>query len=153
MSRRRKIVVTCVGLLLATIGYSLFGLYDTWRHIPEAYAAWDTGSLLVIYMRSHDDGWPADWEDLLSVLEGKDSPAIMLRGRGSADADLEYARSLRHRVAIDWSFDPDNASRDAQPVTRPGGGRFPVVWSHGEPNELVHHYLQSRAESEPGAEQ
>jgi hypothetical protein len=144
VSRKKKIVLAVVAVLLLGVGYFAFRLVYTWRHLPEAYAAWDTGCLLVNYMDLHEGRWPTDWEDLLSVFESEVGEAICLAGRRSDETILEHARSLRRMVAIDWSFAPNKATGDEQPVTRPNGKPFPVVWSGAEPNQIVHEYLEER---------
>lgn len=139
MSRRRKIVLACVTGVLLVFAFLLADLVNTWRHIPEAYAAWDTGSLLVVYMRTHENGWPSGWEDLLSVLEGERGKGIRLYGAQAGD--MPYAISLQRVVAVDWSFDPRQVSPDSRPVTRLDGGEFSVHWAGGEPNKMVRRYL------------
>ena len=150
MTRRRKILIACASGLLLAVGYFVFSVVYTWQHIPEAYAAWDTGSLLVVYMRTHEGHWPSDWDDLLTVLEGEQGQAITLYG--SQAGDIPYANSLRNKVTVDWSFDPKSAPKDAMPVTRSNGRRFPIVWAGAEPNEMVRRYIASRAEPEPSME-
>ena len=144
MSLRRKItvaiVVTIFGIL-AYFGCVIAYTVSTVRHIPEAYAAWDTGTLLVEYMKSHDGRWPSSWDELLSVMSSDSGSQIMLRG--SQAGDTNYALSLRKMVAIDWKFDP--AQNDQRsPVTRPNGTKFPVVWQGAEPNKMVRAYLKAR---------
>ena len=37
-------------IVLAIVG---FGIFSTWRKIPESYAAWTTGNLIVDYLNTH----------------------------------------------------------------------------------------------------
>lgn len=118
----------------------------------EAYAAWDTGTLVIEYLETHDGRWPQSWDDLLTVLEGERGRQVMLYGASAGD--VEYARSLRRRVAIDWTADPADLSRarlreGAPPfraVTRPDGSDFETVWEGAEPNELIWRYLRGEHE-------
>ncbi|MCC6909207.1 MAG: hypothetical protein IT430_14795 [Phycisphaerales bacterium] len=117
----------------------------TLRHLPEAYAAWDTGTLLVEYLKLHDDRWPTSWEDLLTVLESSGAEDITLYGAQAGD--MQYARSLREVVAIDWSVDTAQLDH-ASPVTRPDGSPFPVLWQNADPNEMLREYLKSNASND-----
>lgn len=134
-----------IASVLATIVLGGFGaaayfgykIVHTVCHIPEAYAAWDTGTLLVEYMDLHDRRWPSSWDDLLSVMNNPINPPMF---RGARAGDTNYALSLRKRVAIDWHFNPRQCN-ESLPVTRPDGTKFPVVWSGAEPNKMVRAYL------------
>lgn len=136
-------------ILLTVIGCVCFAGYSaivTWRKIPEAYAAWDTGTLLVEYMKAHDDQWPKSWDDLLTIMDGKTGSDFMLRGRGGLDK--EYAISLRQKILIDWSFDP-RTRHPERPVRPLDGKPFPVTWKGAEPNQMVRDHLDSRSKSSP----
>lgn len=145
MSRSGKIIVAITVVVIGALVCIAIGLvYTKIRHVPEAYAAWDTGTLLVEYMKGHDDRWPSSWEDLLSIMDSESGRQIPLRGAQAGD--INYARSLRKIVSIDWTFNP--ARRDNRsPVTRLNGTAFPVVWHGAEPNEMIHEYLRTRARS------
>jgi hypothetical protein len=139
MPLRRKIIT---GIVLAILGFAVyFGyrIFYTVRHIPEAYAAWDTGTLLVEYMKSYDDRWPSSWDDLLSIISNS-SNQITFFGAGAGDTN--YAFSLRKKVAIDWKFNPSQRDQSS-PVTRLDGGKFPVVWEGAEPNEMIRAFLRT----------
>jgi hypothetical protein len=148
VTRRRKVLIAIATGLLLVAGYFLSSLVYTWRHIPEAYAAWDTGALLVEYMHQNDGRWPSGWDDLLSVIEGEKGQAKTLLYRSMVGRS-EYGRSLQRMVAVDWSFAPDDVGPDARPVTRRDGTAFPVVWGGCEPNDIVRRYLQNRDRQRP----
>jgi len=151
MSLRRNIGLAVAVTVIGIIAYLVGGLLYAWHHVPEAYAAWDTGSLLVAYMESHDGRWPRGWDDLLSVLHGEGTRSIMMRGAEASDS--EYPRRLREMVSIDWSFDPATSGPDERPVVRPDNSRFPMVWEHADPNEMVHRYIEGHLKASPkGAE-
>lgn len=145
MIGRRKII-GLIGIaalvLMLWIGY---GTFRTWRLLPEAYAAWATGTPLVEYLNTHDNHWPTSWDDLLTTLETPRGREIPLYGASAGD--MEYARSLRDKVAVDWTFDPTHMA-DAAPVTRPDGSAFPVLWQGADPNEMVRECLASSTSGE-----
>ena len=138
MSRRRKLIVSGVLIMFGIAVYFGYGIVHTVRHIPEAYAAWDTGTLLIEYMKSHSNRWPSSWDDLLSVLRSDSGEQVMFRGARAGD--MNYAASLRTKVAINWKYDTFRED-PSSPITRPDGTKFTVVWQGAEPNEMVHRYL------------
>jgi hypothetical protein len=146
MKRRRRIILAVAIVIVVVAGWMAYGFFRTLRRIPEAYAAWDTGTLLVEYLQRHEDRWPTSWDDLLTVMDGEVGRRIPLRGAQAGD--LEYARSLADKVAIDWAFDP-RRNDQPNPVTRPDGGAFPMVWQGAEPNEMVRAYLQGNVTTQP----
>ena len=145
MTVRRKIVIVVAVALLSVVACIGYSIVHTWWHIPEAYAAWDTGRLLVEYMRSHNNKWPSSWDDLLSVTNRGPSDRIPLYGVGRYP---DYALHLRQKVKVDWKFDP-SANHTGLPVTRIDGTKFPIVWQGAEPNEMVRGYLSTNAPQAP----
>jgi len=134
-----------LAVALACLGFITFlglGAFQTWRNIPTAYAAWDTGTLLVEYLKAHDDQWPKSWDDLLTVMDGKTTSDFILRGRYGLDKT--YAISLRERVSVDWNFDPKTGRPD-RPVRRLDGKPFPIIWQGAEPNQMVREHLNARS--------
>jgi hypothetical protein len=144
MSRGAKIAVFVAIAVLGVPAYYVYCFLYTWHHIPEAYAAWDTGTLLVEYMKEHENQWPNGWDELLSVLSDEADNKIKLRGCGPDR--LKWAQSLRDVVSIDWSFDTSHSGA-ISPITRPDGSPFPIVWE--EPNEMIRAYLKDHADSSP----
>jgi hypothetical protein len=131
--RRRAIFITLLSVsiaVLGTLGWIGYRIHFTLSHLHEAYAAWDTGALLVGYMEANNDRWPSSWPDLLTVLDPKSGQQVA------------YINSLRNLVAIDWRFDPSHPS-GGRPVSRPDGTSFPVQWE--DPNDMVRDYLRQRA--------
>ena len=147
MSLRRKIAIGVVMTIFGVAAYIAYAIIYTVRRLPEAYAAWDTGTLLVEYMKSHGNRWPSSWDDLVTMAPSESADRIILHG--AAAGGTNYVSSLRTKVAISWEFDP---SREGQgsPVTRPDGRRFPVVWSGAEPNAMVYSYLRASRTNPPG---
>jgi hypothetical protein len=133
-----------IGILVAVLGfapYFIYGFVLTWHRIPEAYAAWDTGDLLIEYMKLHDNRWPSSWDELIPVMNGGTNGPITLWG-ANPDRKTNYVLSLRKTVVIDWTFDPRRPNGKS-PVTRLDGTKFPLVWSGAEPNEMVRDYLKN----------
>lgn len=141
MNKRRRRVLQLVVLLVSIILVCfVYSLVQTLRGIPEAYAAWDTGMLLVEYLKSHQREWPRSWHELLSVTNGRLCDSIVFRG--ARDDQHDYATTLTNLVRVDWSFDVAKIA-DQNPVTRLDGTPFPTVWSGSEPNEMVRRYLKT----------
>jgi hypothetical protein len=144
MSLRRKVTIAIALTILGGGAYLGYRVLYTWWHIPEAYAAWDTGQLLVKYMQVNQNRWPASWDDLVTVMNTEAGPRLTLYGATAGDTN--YVLSLRKTVAVDWKFDPSESS-PASPVTRRAGGKFPIVWQGAEPNEMVRAYLRAAGDT------
>lgn len=138
----RRLIITIFVAVIALTAWISFRFLYTAYHITEAYAAWDTGTLLVEYLKTHDDRWPGSWDDLLSVMNTESGRKLILQGASAGD--LAYAQKLRAKVVIDWRFDPKHPGT-AKPVTRPNGKPFPIIWEGAEPNEMVREYLKTGA--------
>jgi len=143
-SRRIKIGLTLLAIVLGTVGYFAYSILNALNHLPEAYAAWDTGGLLVEYMNRHDDHWPHSWEDLAQMVKNSDV-RVMLRGLNRDDA-AQYVRSLDQTIWVDWNFDPQNTNA-AVIVSPKSGGKFVLLWE--DPNEMVREHLKCRASTRP----
>ena len=147
MTRAKLITVLVVLTVLAMSSYFGGRLLHTWRRLPEAYAAWDTGTLLVVYMKSNSR-WPGAWQDLFDLST---SPPQEFTLRGSSKPEWQtYVRTLPNVVSVNWDYDPRNPS-GATPVSRASGGDFPVLWDGGDPNAMVRDYLSIHADVLPAA--
>jgi hypothetical protein len=69
---------------------------------------------------------------------------VVLHGIQRGESEINYALSLRKKVAIDWRFDP-RRKMDAFPVTRLDGSKFPITWQGKEPNNMVRAFLRPSA--------
>jgi hypothetical protein len=140
MGRRKSITVAVLLLLLGGLicfGYVLY--HDLYVTIPDAYAVWNTATLVNDYMDAHDGTWPRGWDDLRRTYEASNRPN---------PPNPEHMADLRARVAVDWGADPRllRAARpngDKPPFKviwlRDGGSAY---WSGAEPNTLVWEHLQ-----------
>lgn len=143
---RRRNKIFLAGLSGIVLLLSVFALYVflVLRQIPEAYAAWDTGTLVVEYMKRHDDRWPASWNDLVELVRQDSGRRILLRGASAGD--VAYAESLRSTVGIDWTYDPERPATQT-PITRPDGTPLAAYWD--DPNAVVRAYIADRATTQP----
>lgn len=128
-------------VLFSILTYFVCSFVYVWWHISEAYAAWDSGTLVVRYMETHGGDWPGGWEDL-EQLHGKE-PHLRLRWNAH---EPDYFDRLRTMVSIDWTFDT-NARSPKTPVKSVDGTELVCLWSN--PNEMVYRYLD-RVQSDAG---
>jgi hypothetical protein len=142
---KRKLLWSVMLAFMVFLCLVVYSAIQAPGQLREAYAAWDTGTLLVEYLKAHDNQWPKSWDDLLTVMDGKTPSDFRLRGRGDG-MDKEYAVSLREKVLVDWNFNPKTRRPD-RPVTRLDGKPFPVTWQDAEPNKMIHDHLDSTAQS------
>lgn len=141
MTPGRKLAIVICSAVLFLAGSWAWRVFQAWRDIPAAYAAWDAGTILVAYLEEHDGRWPAGWVELSGFVQEHDPP-LFLRGGvyPPEDNHADYLRTLRETVAIDWNFDPAADAND--PVRGVDGGPLPTLWE--DPNQMVREYLQSR---------
>lgn len=133
-----------VGIVVLSFAFWFAGrVVYVWWHIPEAYAAWDAGDMLLWYMRDHDDDWPDSWDEFQSAIESE--PALFLRGRHPEEPN--YMGRMRRTIKIDWTFDPANPT-NRMPVTRPDGSPLHAYWS--DPNVMIHQYLDRQKTDDSG---
>lgn len=140
-SRRRsmkRFLIVFGFLIIGFVGYNVLQVRLVLARSGEAYAAWDTGTLLVEYMHEHDRKWPSSWEDLFSIMDGKHP--VFLRGTGGDD--YKYALGLPKTVSVDWNYDTSHPEKGS-PVTRRDGKAFTMLWESGDPNQNVRNYLTS----------
>ena len=146
MTRARKI---CLGIFaISVLGGVLFvwTILDTWRKLPEAYAAWDVGTMLVCFMERNDNHWPKSWDELTASLEPDDECVFC---RGVADGNDRHAGypktidNIKQMVRMDRDYLPKPGVM-RYPITTINGQRFSVVWSGAEPNEMVYNWITHR---------
>ena len=144
----KQIIGAIAVMVLAVIVYMGLHMLLTVKRIPEAYAAWDSATLVIEYMNQHKGAWPQSWDDVLSAAETLPHDGRILRGHSS-----NTISRIRKLVRIDWSADPHKLAQ-AKPdsthipfrvITRADGSDFPTLWSGIEPNTLVWEYLKQNA--------
>lgn len=136
MNRRRLLKNFAALVLLSFPAYYVGATVYVWWHIPEAYAAWDAGTLLVRYMEKFDGDWPRRWSDLEQLH--RDEPYLRLRWNAH---ETDYFDQMREMVAIDWGFDPRTRTPEV-PVTSIDGSSLVCLWS--DPNRMINYYLDQR---------
>jgi hypothetical protein len=134
---------------LLIIGIIIFGMaayfaysvhYLVNRKIPESYAAWTAGDLIVGHLRNHSNHWPRGWEDLQSAANWRRTNGMNV---------WTAVDRLPRYVKIDWDIDAvalakqlrSNPTQTVRVVTRPDGGQLSAGWGH-EPNGVVSNYLK-----------
>jgi len=108
-------------------------------NIPDAYAAWATGDLIIFHMQTHSNQWPRSWDELLSNTNE------FIAKHGGINGSPEDIPSM---VSVQWYVDPeylagypDNLeSRPFSVVSRKDGSPFYIVWI--EPNQMILDYLK-----------
>lgn len=141
----RRIIAGIVVLALLGVGWVGYMVYVTWKGIPDAYAAWDAGTLVIEYLETHDRQWPRSWEELYSAADTLEDHGRHLYGAGGS-----VYGDLHDVVAVDWEADVraiaafDWNRGKLRVITRADGTDFPVVWEGAEPNEMVWSYLNKR---------
>ncbi|TVQ01161.1 MAG: hypothetical protein EA381_06140 [Planctomycetaceae bacterium] len=142
---KRKLLQSAAFALTAAVAIVALPIIRTIREIPEAYAAWDTGTLLTTYLAQNDGKWPSGWDDLATEIEdGKPMLFSPSDDDGNRLSDTAFIDKLRSMVIVDWSYQPipGNAS---SPVTRVDGAAFRTVWVDAEPNEMVRSFVAHQA--------
>jgi hypothetical protein len=101
--RALLVLAIIVALGVFRFGYSLYQIVHT--KIPESYAAWTTGNLMVEYLATHTNQWPRGWEDLRSATNS------LLEKGGCVYLPLDR---LPQFVKIEWHTDTDRLLQAAQ---------------------------------------
>ena len=132
-NRHRLFIYSLALIVFSFATYFVGGTIYVWWHIPEAYAAWDTGTLLVRYMEKHDGDWPDGWSDLEQLHH--DEPHLRLRWNAH---EPDYFDQMRKMVDIDWEFEPTTRTPEL-PVTSADGSPLVCLWS--DPNSMIDYFL------------
>src|SRR5882724_4095127 len=96
-----RVVLMTLLVLGVAGGWIGYRVVYTLRGLPDAYAMWDTGTLLVEYMKSHENRWPGGWDDLGETYERLASGKI---GNEHIHGGMTLEQ-LRERVSVDWQAD------------------------------------------------
>ena len=129
-------------VLISMIGYDLYRMVHT--KIPESYASWTVGNVMVEYLQTHTNQWPRSWEDLRSATN-----SLNQKSGSFVYTPLER---LPEYIKIDWLVDPErllqaarsNANVTIRVATRLDGSRPIAVWgTDTEPNAKIMRYLRT----------
>jgi hypothetical protein len=133
-------LVIVLGIVVCGVGYNLYRLVTV--KIPESYAAWTTGNLIVEYLATHTNQWPRSWDDLRAATN-----SLLEKGR-PVYTPLDR---LPRFVKVDWHAATDhllqaarsNSNARLQLITRVDGSPLRTVWGPDtEPNTKVMGYLR-----------
>jgi hypothetical protein len=138
-----KRLLLAVGILfiviISIIGHSLYQLVHT--KIPESYAAWTSGNLVVGYLETHTNQWPKSWDDLQSATNFNQPMSVFVP-----------IDRLRQTVKIDWQVDVGHLQQIARSdpnakihvITRLDGLPLRAMWgADTEPNAKIMSYLKA----------
>jgi hypothetical protein len=138
----KRVALAAAGLLLLAVLAIGYSIYHTWSLLPESYAAWTTGNLMVEYLQTHTNQWPRSWEDMRSATNS------LQKGGMPVYLPLE---KLQQFVKIDWKADARQLQqtllRDSNAtlrvVTRLDGVPLRALWGKDtEPNGKIERYLR-----------
>jgi hypothetical protein len=137
-------LVLAVGIVVVLI---LGSAVRNYRLMPESYAAWTTGNLMVEYLETHTNQWPRNWEDLRLAKESY----INSQKGGGLYTEFEKLPTF---VKIDWNVDvailtraaTDNSNSVVRVITRPDGSKLRAIWGPDtDPDTKVMKYLRERS--------
>lgn len=145
VSRRTKTILRVISIVLTGVvvwwGWDLLYIL---RGLPDAYAMWDAGDLIVDYMGKHSDQWPSGWEELKRSFEACKGGDGEMRG--------QTFDGIRNRIQIDWQASPQNAllhHTAFNSVTAKSGNH--TTWEGAEPNEMIIQYLRKHVDTAPSS--
>jgi hypothetical protein len=64
ITQARKIGLGILAIVLPGGVLYVWTILDTWRKLPEAYAGWDVGTMLVCLTQRNENRWPKSWDEL-----------------------------------------------------------------------------------------
>ena|SRR5258706_16333366 len=145
MTVKKKVALSILAVVILLAVYFGYGIYEmAFVLIPNSYAAWITGDLIVEYMKTHSDRWPRSWDELRQAKE-----SLKRQGRPI----YWKFEELPQKIKIDWSADPvalakaQSLSNEVpfQVVTKLDGSRVDARWGEDtEPNRKIYDYLKEK---------
>ena len=142
-----RIALAIAVFVSAGIGWEIYRIAYILRGLRDAYAMWDTGTLLIDHLKTHGGQWPSGWDDL-------DDSYVRLQLHHSADDFLRGGMTmdeLRQRIGIDWHVNPETlaSARASQPGRRRLRFVWPLdgnttLWAGADPNELISRFIRER---------
>jgi hypothetical protein len=133
----KRVLIGIAVIFVAAITCFLFTLIRLVEvKIPESYAAWTTGNLIVDYLNTHTNQWPRSWEDLHQATNCQRYVSIeKLRGKVKVDWDINFAQLQQSARTNNFSL--------FRAVTRPDGSKLYAVWGRDtDPNLKIIGYLK-----------
>lgn len=140
---RRLFVLIAIAAVVAYGGWYAYRFY--WAlgtGVPNSYAVMCAGELICQYMRTHENQWPASWDDLQPVYD---------KTYAASYGGDSFFEDMKVRVAVDWSARPHELLKQGQQAKSEGESvPFRAVWLvdgstvhwHGaEPNQIIYEYL------------
>lgn len=141
--------IMILGVALLTIA-SVFGyrFYLVQESISDGYALLQTASLIISYLRTHNDEWPRSWSELSTTeRDSRGSPKGLKMRTGSDGGSF---KGLEHRVVVDFTVNTDKLLRSQSevrgPVPKVVHLRNRRIGNHRgiDPNLLIVDYLQRK---------
>ncbi len=130
----RHLLILIVVVLICGAGYFAYSVHRYANTtVPNAYAVWWVGGMVVNYLEQNEDQWPQSWDDLKPVYDQQ----ILESGQPWSFEEL------KSRVIIRWDVDVERVRQLPAPpddliYLRDGGDEH---WSGQEPNTMVYEYL------------
>lgn len=107
----------------------------------EMYAKWHMGSLLVEYLRDHDNEWPASWEDIDEYIDRY--PII------STYEDLSKVITVDFSVSKEWICDHLDEIRNGKIKLVSATSGSEAHWESAEPNQIICDYFEKICHEKP----
>jgi hypothetical protein len=148
ISVRKRIFQVLAIMVVVTLSAYICSAYKAFaklrQEIPESYAAWTAGNLMVEYSKTHSNKWPRGWDDLRSATN-----SLLQRGM-PVYMPLD---TLTQFVRIDWKADTKgllqaahaHSNASIRVVTRLDGSGLWTKWGNDtEPNGKIMRYLKTQ---------
>lgn len=137
---RTVILVTAI---IVVIG--VYTVYNVNQTIRNSYAVWWVADMVIEHLKSNDNNWPVDWNDL------RDDFQVCVERSGQPWTFDE----LQNRVTVDFDINGPKLKDSAQGLAKPN---FCVIWltdgtdSHWasrEPNTKILNYFNGTTPADP----
>ena len=127
---KRTLIVVGIAAVLGYLGYQFY------RGIDDAYAEMSAASMVILYMKEHQQEWPPDWESLQPYYSKNEYVAGWSFGE------------FKSRIRIDFQANSKNLSdqcknSDVPPFNVIGAKNLLGSTLEGGPNEAIYDYFKS----------
>jgi hypothetical protein len=139
MTWRTRILWFFLGMVFTVGCYGAYrGYIITQMVLNDPYYVWHAAALVIKYMETHQNRWPASWDELGKV-----------KSEHVESSDYKNIEKMKEFVVIDWNAEPsvlvrakfDDEDQPAFRVIWLRNGRS-IHWGCAEPNRLIWEYLQ-----------